>query len=239
MSTKNILSILFLSLLCLVACVPALPSTEALTPTQAPTTQKPTQPALPTETRLPPNTLAPSAIPPTPTKPTLTPSPSPAASGTLAIEIVYSGQWYRETFNYQPDAPNIRHVVLVMPADSIIQLAGAGWAFTNLKFTPSPEPLAMQEVAVEFIPILDFMYDAPGGIASIELAPGKYNVAVAFIAAALPPPGDDAILWPGVTGGGASNEFQEVIIAAGETTPLSVELTDANGWGYVGMLALR
>ena len=77
--------------------------------------------------------------------------------------------------SYTPvSAANIRHVVLVMPVNSGIELAGAGWAFTNLKFTPSPEPLAMQEVAVEFVPLLDFMYDAPGGKASIELPPGKY-----------------------------------------------------------------
>jgi hypothetical protein len=191
-----------------------------------------------------------TVAPPPPTA-TPTPEPSPTATatasatatppttGTLVVEIVYSGQWYRETFNYQPDAANIRHVVLVMPVDSIIQLRGAGWAFTNLKFTPSPEPLAMQEVAVEFIPILDFMYDAPGGIVSIDLKPGKYNVAAAFIAAAIPPPNDDAILWPGVTGGGASNEFQVVEIVAGETVHLSVELTDKDGWGYLNELALR
>jgi len=175
--------------------------------------------------------------------PTLEPSPTatatPPTTGTLVVEILYTGQWYRETFNYQPDAPNIRHVVLVMPVDSIIQLAGAGWAFTNLKFTPSPEPLAMREVAVEFIPILDFMYDAAGGVASIDLPPGKYNIAVAFIAAALPPPNDDAILYPGVTGGGASNEFQVVEIVAGKTVYFSVELTDKNGWGYLMEVAVR
>jgi hypothetical protein len=178
----------------------------------------------------------------TPTRepsPTATMTATPPATGTLVVEIVYTGDWYRETFDYQPDAPNIRHVVLVMPVEGIIQLAGAGWAFTNLKFTPSPQPLAMQEVAVEFIPILDFMYDAPGGVASIDLAPGKYNVAAAFIAAALPTPGGNPLLYPGVTGGGASNEFQVVEIAAGKTVSLSVELTDENGWGFLMELAAR
>ena len=146
-----------------------------------------------TETASPSNPTKPSPSSPTSTRFVMhpLPSPFPSSTGTLVVEIVYTGQWYRETFNYQPDAANIRHVVLVMPVDSIIQLAGAGWAFSNLKFTPSPEPLSMREEAVEFIPILDFMYDAPGGVASIDLAPGKYNAAVAFIAAALPPPGDD------------------------------------------------
>jgi hypothetical protein len=185
-------------------------------------------------------TPIPATATPTPKPiPTETPTVTPPTTGTLVVEIVYSGQWYRETFNYQPDAANIRHVVLAMPVDSIIQLAGAGWAFSNLKFTPSPEPLAMQEVAVEFIPILDFMYDAPGGVVSIELEPGKYNVAAAFIAAALPPPGGDAILYPGVTGGGASNEFQVVEIVAGQTVYFYVELTDENGWGYLMELAVR
>jgi len=184
-------------------------------------------------------------VTPVPPTATVTPAPSPTATstppttGTLEIEIVYTGQWYRETFDYRPDADNIRHVVLVMPVDSVIQLAGAGWAFTNLKFTRAAEPLAMREVAVEFIPILDFMYDAPGGKVSIELEPGRYNVAAAFIAEALPPPGGDALLSPGVTGGGASNEFQEVEIAAGQTVHLYIELTDANGWGCVVQVAGR
>ncbi|RJP49474.1 MAG: hypothetical protein C4583_12440 [Anaerolineaceae bacterium] len=213
MSVKKIIPVLLL--LVSAACVPALPTTEVSPATLTSTATESTQP-----------------------DPTQTPPP-PASLGTLAIEIVYNGQWYRETFNYQPDAPNIRHVALVMPLDSDIQLAGPGWAFTNLKFTPSPEPLAMQEDAVEYIPLLDFMYDAPGGVISIELAPGKYNLAVAFIAAALPPPGDDSILYPGVTGGGASTEFQEVIVISGETTSIVVELTDLNGWGYIGRLAIR
>jgi hypothetical protein len=183
-----------------------------------------------------------TALPATPTPeppPTPTCTAVPPTTGTLVVEIVYSGEWYRETFHYSPDAPNIRHVVLAMPVDGVIQLAGAGWAFSNLKFTPAPEPLAMREVAVDFIPILDFMYDAPGGMVSIALNPGKYNVAVAFIAAALPPPGGDVLLYPGVTGGGASNEFQVVDIAAGETVFFSAELTDQNGWGYLPSLAMR
>lgn len=235
------ISILLALLLGLVACVPAQLDGETPTYESIPVTRTPTRAIPPTEMIHPTKLSLPTAIPPTATRLVLDPLPSPFASstGTLMVEIVYTGQWYRETFNYQPDAVNIRHVVLVMPVDSIIQLAGAGWAFTNLKFTPFPEPLAMQEVAVEFIPILDFMYDAPGGVTSVDLAPGKYNVAVAFIAAALPPPDDDSILWPGVTGGGVSNEFQVVEIVAGKTVYFSVELTDQNGWGWLNTLALK
>lgn len=179
------------------------------------------------------------------TQPPPTPEPIPSATytevaattGSLAVEIVYTGQWYRETFGYQPDAPNIRHVVLVLPVDEPLQPKGAGWVFTNLEFTPSPEPLSMREDAVEYFPFLDFLYDAPGGVTLIDLPPGEYNAAAAFIAAATPPPDEDSLLWAGVTGGGASNEFQIVEIAVGETTHYYVELTDDNGWGSLETLA--
>jgi len=154
-------------------------------------------------------------------------------TGTLAVAITYTGQWYRETFGYEPDAPNIRHVVFALPADRYIELDSPGWVFTNLEFTPSPEPLAIRAEAVEYELFLPYLYDAPGGTVAIELNPGQYRVAVAFIAAAIPPSGDDNTLYPGITGGGASTEFQSVDIVAGETTQLSIELTDNNGWGYV------
>jgi hypothetical protein len=106
-----------------------------------------------------------TVTPPTSILPTATrlvlhplPSPFPSSMGTLVVEIVYTGQWYRETFNYQPDAANIRHIVLAMPVDSVITLASPGWAFSNLKFTPSPEPFAVREEAYEFIPLLDYLY---------------------------------------------------------------------------------
>ena len=180
--------------------------------------------------------------PPTPTPkpiPSATHTEIPATTGSLSVEIEYTGLWYRETFGYQPDAPNIRHVVLVMPVEGSPQLEGAGWVFTSLEFTPSPEPLSIREDAVEYFPFLEFLYDAPGGVALIDLPPGKYNAAAAFIAAATPPPDDDSLLWAGVTGGGASNEFQVVEIAAGETTQYYAELTDDNGWGSLETLAFK
>lgn len=43
--------------------------------------------------------------------------------------------------------------------------------------------------------------------------------------------GNDVILWAGVTGGGASTRTPlTVTVAAGQTTALTVPLTDANGW---------
>jgi hypothetical protein len=160
-------------------------------------------------------------------------------TGTLVIEIAYTGNWYRETFNYQPDAPNIRHMALVMPVDDDITIASPVRVLYNLMFTPSPEPFTLREGATEYEPLLKYLYDASGGVVSIDLVPGRYNVAVAFIAAALPPPDNNAILYPGITGGGASNEFQVIEVSAGETIHLTVELTDENGWGWLDVLALK
>ncbi len=178
----------------------------------------------------------PTAAPATRTAVPVSPMPS---TGLLEVEIQYTGQWYRETFNYEADAPNIRHIVLAMPLDSDITLSSPGWVFSSLQFTPSPEPFVLREEVYEYKPLLKYLYDAPGAHASIELEPGGYNIAVAFIAAPLPPPGGDVILYPGVTGGGASNEFQEVEIVAGKTLRITIELTDDNGWGYLFGLASR
>ena len=165
--------------------------------------------------------------------------PPTATNGTLVVEFVYTGQWYRETFNYQPTAANIRHLVLVMPVDSDIIPASPGWVFSNLAFTSYPEPFTLRPEATGIQPLLKYLYDAPAGLVDIVLPPGMYNVAVAFIAAALPPPGDNAILYPGVTGGGASNDFHEVEVRAGQITHVSYELTDENGWGALNILALK
>lgn len=162
----------------------------------------------------------------------LTQEPAPT-TGTLEMEITYTGYWYRETFGYEADAPNIRHIVFALPVSVHDELDSPGWVFTSLEFTPSPEPLAVQPGALEYQVFLSYLYDAPGGVATIDLAPGQYRVAVAFIAAAIPPEGGDNTLYPGITGGGASTEFQPLEIVAGETVRLSVELTDNNGWGYV------
>lgn len=171
--------------------------------------------------------------------PAVTDTTVPPSTGTLVVEIRYTGSWYRETFDYKPDASNIRHIVLAMPVDSDIALASPGWVFTSLQFTPSPEPFLLREEVHEYAPLLKYLYDAPSGAASIELEPGKYNVAVAFIAAPLSSPGGDVILYPGVTGGGASNEFQVLEVVAGTTMKLTIELTDDNGWGYLFGLASR
>jgi hypothetical protein len=159
-------------------------------------------------------------------------------TGSLDLEIRYSGQWYKETFNYQADAPNIRHLALVVPSEVEFK-ERAGWVFTSLVFTPSPQQFALREEAYAYEPMLEYLHDAPQGHTVIELAPGAYRLAVAFIAAALPPPNDDALLYAGVTGGGASTEFREIMIEAGKTVTITIELTDENGWGYMGEMASK
>jgi len=73
----------------------------------------------------------------------------------------------------------------------------------------------------------------------IALAPGTYRLAVAVHSRRASPADSDVLLYPGVTGGGASTEFQEIVIEAGKTLTISIELTDENGWGYVGELAFK
>jgi hypothetical protein len=164
--------------------------------------------------------------------------PLKAETGSLDLTIRYTGHWYRETFDYQPDSQNIRHIAFVLPSEVPFE-EDAGWVFTSLDFTSSPAPLKLREEEDIYKPMLEYLHDVPQGHAVLELPPGIYRLAVAFIAAELPPPDDDAILYAGVTGGGASNEFQEIVIEAGKTLALEVELTDENGWGYLGRLVNR
>jgi len=190
------------------------------------------------------NVLFPSEATPV-VEPTLTPTLVPTAeptatpsTGTLDLTIRYTGSWYRETFDYQPDSPNVRHMALLLPSDFTFE-KNPGLIFTSLKFTPSPEPLTFREDFAFYDLLLEYLHDMPQGHAEIELVPDTYRLAVAITLAALPPPDDDALLYPGVTGGGISNDFQEVVIEAGETLEMTVELTDDNGWGYVGKFARR
>jgi len=120
-----------------------------------------------------------------------TPAPLPVvgpmqpATGKLEVEIRYTGRWYRETFDYRPDAPNIRHLLLVMPVDSGIVLESPGWAFTSLEFTPYPEPLTVRRELVEYLPLLEFLYDAPQGDATLVLPPTRFFILASPAAALL------------------------------------------------------
>jgi hypothetical protein len=156
-----------------------------------------------------------------------------AASGTLHVEIDYSGTFYTETFNYARDAPNIQHYVLVMPA-SEADRAGAGAIFASFAFRTGPDDPMVSRDGQDLSWALDYLHEAPEGYFTGDFAPGQYMLAVAFIAAPLSREEagvpDDAVLYPGVTGGGASTDYQEIEIVAGQTTDLTITLTDSNGW---------
>lgn len=163
--------------------------------------------------------------------------PGPASdttpeTGALDVTINYTGSWYVETFQYARDADNIRHFVLVVP-ESEAERADAGWIFTSLTFEADGE-IGVREDRQDYAWGLEYLHEAPQGYFTGDFAPGTYVVAAAFIAAPLSREeaevGEDVLLWPGVTGGGASTDYQTVAIAAGETTFVTIQLTDENGW---------
>lgn len=157
---------------------------------------------------------------------------APSGTGILDVTIDYTGTWYRETFGYAPDAENIRHVVLVL-SESEAERAGAGWILTSLTF--GPDGFGVREDRLEYAWALDYLHDAPEGYFSGEFAPGTYVVAAAFLAAPLSREeagvSEDTILWAGITGGGASTEYQTIVIEAGQTTAVTFTMTDDDGWG--------
>jgi hypothetical protein len=67
-----------------------------------------------------------------------------------------------------------------------------------------------------------------------ELKPGRYYVGGCFIAAPLSREeagvGDDAILYAGITGGGASSDYQVVTIEPGGRRDITIFLADRDGW---------
>jgi hypothetical protein len=160
------------------------------------------------------------------------PPPEPPDMGLLEIHIDYTGTWYRETFNYSREAENIRHFVLIMP-ESEAQRASAGEIFVNLRFPDGFDgPVTLDRPDLTWA--LAYLYDAPEGYFRQAFAPGSYTIAAAFLAAPLTPEEAGAppnSLYPGVTGGGASTDYQTVEIAAEEVFDLIITLTDDNGWG--------
>ena len=77
------------------------------------------------------------------------------------------------------------------------------------------------------------MVEAPGGHFRGQFEPGTYYVAAAFIAAPISREDaghpDDAILYAGITGGGASTDYRRIEIEPGENT-IKLNLTDRDGW---------
>ena len=156
-----------------------------------------------------------------------------AAAGTLNVEIDYSGAFYTKYFDYARDAPNINHYVIVMPA-SEAERASDGEIFSALQRRAGPDAPLIYDQSKDISWALDYVYDAPQGYFTGEFEPGRYMLAVAFIAAPLSREEagvpDDVTLYPGVTGGVASTHYQEIEIEAGKTTDLTITLTDSNGW---------
>lgn len=158
---------------------------------------------------------------------------APPSTGTLEVDIDYTGSWYVETFGYAREAENIRHYVLVMPDEAMGQATSHAF-FSSLLYPASPDATPSFREEVEYDWVLDYLYEAPEGHFVGQFAPGHYHVAVAFIAAPLSREeagvSEDAILYAGITGGGASTDYREVTLEAGESIFLGFTLTDANGW---------
>ncbi len=159
-------------------------------------------------------------------------TPQAATVGTLDVQIVYVGTWYRETFGYAPNAPNVRHVVLVAPPEVAVQVAPQ-YVFTALRVLP--EGIELPQEFPEMAQFAPYLHEAPNAHLRQELPAATYAVAGAFLVAPLSREeagvAEDAALWAGVSGGGASSDYQSVTVEAGQVTSLTIILTDADGWG--------
>lgn len=152
--------------------------------------------------------------------------------GRLTVDIVYTGQFYRETFNYSKDALNIRHFAVVMPAAQYEANPHLpGHICSSLAFSPVGEPLQFRSDLREVNWDLSVLHLVPY---QAELKPGRYYVGGCFIAAPLSREeagvGDDVILYAGITGGGASSAYQVVTIEPGGQHTITITLTDRDGW---------
>jgi len=153
------------------------------------------------------------------------------STGILEVDIVYTGNWYRDTFSYTRQAENIKHFVLVMPErlHSTYQVP-AHSVFHSIRFQVNPDDPLVKESREEFAWAFDYLYEAPGGYFREEFVPGKYYLAVAFIAAPIgreeADRSDDGTPYPGVTGGGASTDYQEIVIEPEQTHSVTTYITD-------------
>jgi hypothetical protein len=93
--------------------------------------------------------------------------------------------------------------------------------------------LSVREGREEFAWTLEHVHEAPGGHFRGEFEPGTYFVAAAFVAAPISREKaghpDDAILYAGITGGGASTGYERITIEPGENV-IQFRLTDQDGW---------
>jgi hypothetical protein len=157
---------------------------------------------------------------------------STGSAGFLEVDVDYVGTWYRETFGYTRQAENVKHYVLVMP-ESQVDRATAADVFSSLSFTAGPGVLSIREDRRELAWTLEYVYEAPGGYYRGQFEPGIYYVAAAFVAAPISREEaghpDDAILYPGITGGGASTDYWRIAIKPGENS-IVLRMTDGDGW---------
>jgi len=166
------------------------------------------------------------------TGPKPAPTVSGATTGLLAVDIEYIGQWYRDTFHYSKAAPNIRHVAVIMPAAQYQENPHVpGQICSSLSFPLDDEPLQFRSGAGETNWDLSVLHSVP---VQLELEPGSYYVGGCFIAAPLSRQeagaGDDLIFYAGITGVGASSDYQVVAIEPGGRKEITIILTDKNGW---------
>ncbi|MEW5959534.1 MAG: hypothetical protein AB1801_17555 [Chloroflexota bacterium] len=168
--------------------------------------------------------------------PRASPPPAPtvsgAATGLLAVDINYIGDWYRDTFGYSKEAPNIRHFAVIMPEAQYQKNPHVpGQICSSLSFPGDDGVLQFRSGAGETNWDLSVLYPVP---TQVELEPGRYYVGGCFIAAPLSRQeagvGDDVILYAGITGGGASSDYQMVIIEPGQRKDITIALTDKDGW---------
>jgi hypothetical protein len=155
--------------------------------------------------------------------------------GILEVDINYTGYWYRETFDYTRQAESIKHFVLVMPEKTYLtNRFPAHNVFHSIRFQTRPDDPLVQEGKEEFAWAFDHLYEAPEGRFREEFVPGRYYLAAAFIAAFVSSDeasgSDDAIRDPGIIGGGASTDYQEIMIEPGQTHSITLNITDADGW---------
>jgi hypothetical protein len=157
---------------------------------------------------------------------------SSPTTGLLAVDIVYYGQWYRDTFGYSKEAPNIRHFAVIMPEAQYQENPHVpGQICSSLSFPLDDEPLQIRSGVVEMNWDLSVLHPVPTQVA---LEPGRYYVGGCFIAAPLSRQeagvGDEVILYAGITGGGASSDYQVVTIEPGGRKDITIALTDKHGW---------
>jgi hypothetical protein len=156
-----------------------------------------------------------------------------SAAGLLTVDVVYTGYWYRETFNYSKEAPNIRHFVVVVTEAQYQENPNVpGHICSSLSFPVDDGPLQIRP-DLKGVKNLDLtvLHPAPYQAA---LKPGRYYVGGCFIAAPLSRQeagvDDEVILYAGITGGGASSDYQLVTVEPDGRQDITITLTDSDGW---------